>query len=805
MGGYHWLRIASSPPLIVYFMVCGVLLPVVSLHFYFVFPRPKPLLVRYPRLSVTALYGLPGLFLVAILAGYFWTLLAFRLGSDPIQVERASQFLLYTIFGYLLLAAVLFFGCVVSLLHSFVTTPVGSPERNQVKWIFTGAVLASGPIGYTFYLAVADPDRFAIGGATWPMFAASLCFTLAYGVSISRYGLMGVEQVLNRGLVYALLSVMAGLAYYLLIFLGTLLGSQLQPQSPVWQATWVSTISLVLLVLLDLFRWRIRAALDRRLFRAQHQLDRTLQRMSQAVEQLVDPPTLSKRLLHALAELLDFQQGSVYLRAGDGDPFRLAAHIGPVPERGQLAVTSPLVQALEQSPLVRKRTTTDRDAVQAELEALGGEVAVAVKHERRLMAVLLVGTPLAGRYDIEDLHLFTSFAQVAALALHSARGHQMIEQLNQELRAKVEKISEQQRRIVALQNQLMRQGDQRPEFQATGSEPVVAGGIVGSSPAIRHLIQVVRKVATSSSAVLIRGESGTGKELLARAIHAASPRAARPFVKVHCAALSPGLLESELFGHVKGAFTGAHRDKVGRFEMADGGTLFLDEIGDISPEVQTKLLRVLQEMTFERVGSSEPVRVDVRIIAATHQDLERLMQEGRFREDLFYRLNVITIRTPPLRERSEDIYELAYHFLAHYARRTGKALTAIDDEALQILKAYSWPGNVRELENVIERAVVLAESDTITVADLPVEIVRAVEWSRTTVPAAGMEHLPGAQEPPECAWRRRRAEEERERLLRALTAAGGNKARAAKLLGIPRSTFLSRLAKHGLLHKKDLP
>ena len=217
------------------------------------------------------------------------------------------------------------------------------------------------------------------------------------------------------------------------------------------------------------------------------------------------------------------------------------------------------------------------------------------------------------------------------------------------------------------------------------------------------MIAMARKVAASPSAVLIRGESGTGKELLAAAIHAASPRASRPFVKVHCAALSQNLLESELFGHVKGAFTGADRDRVGRFEQANGGTLFLDEIGDINLEVQTKLLRVLQEMSFERVGSSIPTRVDVRIVAATHQDLEGSDRGGRFREDLFYRLNVIPMQTPPLRQRREDILELAVSSSTSTPSDPESLLTHIEPEAVEMLMAYDWPGNCRELENVIER------------------------------------------------------------------------------------------------------
>src|SRR5207302_6938207 len=241
-------------------------------------------------------------------------------------------------------------------------------------------------------------------------------------------------------------------------------------------------------------------------------------------------------------------------------------------------------------------------------------------------------------------------------------------------------------------------------------QPKLLCGIVGSGPAVQQVLQLIKKVSSTRSAVLIRGESGTGKELLARALHEGSPRASKPYIKVHCAALSPTLLESELFGHVKGAFTDAHKDKIGRFELADGGTLFLDEIGDIGLEVQTKLLRVLQEMTFERVGSSEPVEVDVRVIAATHQNLERLIAEGRFREDLYYRINVISVSVPPLRERREDIPELALHFLKLHGERCGKTMLQIDDDALGMLKAYSWPGNIRQLENVIERAVVVAEA-----------------------------------------------------------------------------------------------
>ncbi|MEZ5286293.1 MAG: sigma-54 dependent transcriptional regulator [Vicinamibacterales bacterium] len=242
--------------------------------------------------------------------------------------------------------------------------------------------------------------------------------------------------------------------------------------------------------------------------------------------------------------------------------------------------------------------------------------------------------------------------------------------------------------------------------------------IVGNSEALQRVLTVVRKVAKSNSTVLIHGETGTGKELIAGAIHHNSLRASRNFVKVNCAALQENLLESELFGHEKGAFTGADRQRIGRFEQADGGTLFLDEIGDMSPSTQAKILRVLQEHEFERLGGTRTIRVDVRLIAATNRDLPAMVAAGAFREDLYYRLNVVSIETPPLRERKEDILALATSFLRRYGNELKKRLDGLDPEAQKLLLRYNWPGNIRELENAIERAALLAENGVITSDDL---------------------------------------------------------------------------------------
>jgi transcriptional regulator with GAF, ATPase, and Fis domain len=801
MGGYHWIRIASAPPLVLVMMVCLVLLPAVCLHFYLTFPRPKGLFERHPRATLAAVYG-PSLAVLGLLLGTYLPLVyAYRVSGSPETVIALARYLTWEVAACLVVSAAQFLSCVLALIHSYQTSRPDSLERKQVQWILAGALAATIPIAYVLYLAATDAEQFALGGAAWPMFFASMSFTAAYVISISRYGLMEVGKVLNWGLASLVISLAAGLVYSGLIFLSTMLiGSQLESQSAFQQAVWVSFTAWLLLLALDLFRWRMRKATDSLLHREKYQLDRTLERMGQAVEQLVDEPTLCRRLLVALGELLNFNQGAIYVSQGDPPVYALASHLKDRPSLTELPPGSPLIDALLQSPLVRVPSVLGGWApAQRQLASLGGEIALALRHEGRVLAVVVVGPRQVGRYEIEELHLLTTFAQLASLALQSARGRQQIEALNRDLQAKVEKISEQQRRIVALQSQLLRESSNGSEAPApeTPATPASQGlrlsrPIIGSSVLTQELLHTIRKVASTSSAVLIRGESGTGKELLARALHENSPRADKPFVKVHCAALSPGLLESELFGHVKGAFTGAHRDKVGRFELAHGGTLFLDEIGDISLEVQTKLLRVLQEMTFERVGSSEPVQVDVRIIAATHQDLERLMHEGRFREDLFYRLNVITIRMPPLRDRREDIPELAHHFLTLYAQRNGKVISMIDEEALAALQAYAWPGNIRELENVLERAVVLAEGPVLTLADLPPELRQPSRADPTPVPLI-----------PEVSWAAQQEQSERERLVRALAAARGNKSQAARALGIPRSTLISRLEKHGLLPRRS--
>ncbi len=321
--------------------------------------------------------------------------------------------------------------------------------------------------------------------------------------------------------------------------------------------------------------------------------------------------------------------------------------------------------------------------------------------------------------------------------------------------------------------------------------------IVGKTPRIRRIFDLVDVVKDTDSTVLITGESGTGKGLFARAIHDLSPRRDGPFVKVNCAALTETLLESELFGHVKGAFTGAIADKVGRFEAADGGTIFLDEIGDVSPAVQVKLLRVIQEREFERVGSSKTQVADVRLIAATNRDLKEAMREGRFREDLFYRLNVIPIVVPPLRERREDIPLLADHILTRLRARGLERVRAVSADAMRCLMEYPWPGNVRELENVLERGAVCSRGAVLSVDELPEEVregghpgapdVRPGSPQEARVSAAA-ETRPGEHRPAD----------PKEMIVRALEEHHWNRGAAAAALGIDRSTLWRKMKRLGL-------
>jgi formate hydrogenlyase transcriptional activator len=372
------------------------------------------------------------------------------------------------------------------------------------------------------------------------------------------------------------------------------------------------------------------------------------------------------------------------------------------------------------------------------------------------LGTLLVGSAKPDEFSDSDVTLLGHTSAQIAIAIENARAYQRVVKLNAQL------IDEKQYLEGELQN----------EF----------ADIVAISPALRRILKAVETVAPTDTTVLILGETGTGKELIARSIHNLSPRRAHTFVRTSVVALPSSLLESELFGHVKGAFTGATASRAGRLELANRGTLFLDEVGDIPGEMQPKLLRVLQEREFERLGSSRTQSVDVRIVAATNRDLGRMVDDGSFRSDLYYRLNVFPITIPPLRDRMEDLAPLARHFVAQFARRTGRTVPVISDRAMDALKSWSWPGNIRELQNVIERAVILTSGPELV---LPLHDLQSRTRRLAAVPKAAATFK----------------DAERDTILRALRDSGGviaGPAGAAALLGLRRTTLQSKMQKLGI-------
>ena len=474
-----------------------------------------------------------------------------------------------------------------------------------------------------------------------------------------------------------------------------------------------------------------------------------------------------KPVLNLLAEELDMKRGTVTLINRLSGEVRIeAAHglsekqrsrgryspgegiIGRVIDSGE----SETVPDIGEDPDFLDKTKA-RDGVHA---ARIGFVCVPIKIEGNVIGTLSIDREYTGEADFQaDENFLTIACSMIAQAVKVRR-----------------RVQEEKERSEALQKQL--------------ENRFTPANIIGKSNAMREVFELVQQVAGSNATVLIRGESGTGKELAAQAIHYSSPRAHMPFIKVNCAALPESVIESELFGHEKGAFTSAIASRKGRFELADGGTIFLDEIGDLSAMTQVKLLRVLQEMEFERVGGTETIKVNVRVLAATNRPLEQMMSDGEFREDLYYRLNVFPVNMPPLRERKSDIILLADSFAEKYGRRNSKEIKRISTPAIELLMSYHWPGNVRELENCIERAVLLSSDGVIHGHLLPPSLQSAESTGSDagTGLAAALERL------------------ESEMLVEALKSSGGNMAAAARRLDISERKMGLRVAKYGIEPKK---
>jgi Nif-specific regulatory protein len=499
-----------------------------------------------------------------------------------------------------------------------------------------------------------------------------------------------------------------------------------------------------------------------------------LYEIGQALSSIHDLDHLLQLAIERVVTLLDIESASIILLDEERDElyFKVADDTRVGHEQRLREVRFPATQGIAgwvikegQSQIV---PDTDRDPrFYRDVDVHTGTktrsiICAPLRAQDRIIGVLEAINKRQGVFTTDDVRLLEAFANQLALALENAR-------LIQELRAARELLSEENRYLREAMAQTV-------QFET----------LVGESPKMQEVYRLVELVLNTPATVLLTGESGTGKELIARVIHYQGPRAKGHFIAVNCAAIPETLLEAELFGYERGAFTGATQRKPGRFELAAGGTLFLDEIADMSTVLQAKILRVLQEKQFERVGGTETLTTDARIVAATNQDLKQLMDEGRFRRDLFYRLNVYPISLPPLRERQEDLSPLAIYFLKRYSHELKKEVVGISKEALGLLERYTWPGNVRELENVIERGVILCRGTVVTAQELP----SLREHLRTPVLSGDAFRLP-----PNgiVLW-----DLEKDLIRQALEQTQQNKTHAAKLLGLSRTQLRTRMRHYGL-------
>lgn len=866
VGGFHWWVLTASPILNLPFIFSACLLPAVTLHFFLSFPRENFWLGRKRILATWVIYAPAALSAVVIAFVYWsaWSLnavdndhlsifqklaaLSGRLShsADSIPSGYAlSSALLYVlrlaVFSAIVTSCFYFGMTIVTLGYNLLTTQ-NAMERSQASGILTASLIATIPIIYTLYLAFYHRSAFALGGAKQPMFVASALFMAAYAHGMLKHRLILVNEVMKQGRRHLLVSLIVTGIWAVLLAVAVV-ATRVYALPPDTSYALQIALFFVLVLAVSFVLWardKVQSLVDHQLFSEKYQLDRTLQQLNQASGYLSDPVALADMTLQACEDVVACSGACLYLKDSAGS-FRLIAATGSssVPAR----VTEAMVEGISVQEIIIRRSSlrVGRGPSESDLllDMLGAELLCFLRAADGIDGLIVIGKRTNGvAYSAEDVAFLQATCQMTELALNSSRANQNLAQVNSELKMKMDRIAEQQRQLSILRAELtsLQEGQGNGSGRQADSD-FHRGNIRGKSPAIESVLETARKAADSTATVLIRGESGTGKELLAQVVHRNSDRVDKPLVTVNCAALAPSLLESELFGHVKGAFTGATADKDGRFRAAHTGTLFLDEIGDISLETQVKLLRVLQERQIEPVGSSESVDVDVRVIAATNRNLEQMIESGEFREDLYYRLNVISIALPALRERREDLIELVFYFLNQAAQKTDKKIHHIDPDALQLIEDHVWPGNIRELENAIERAVVLADTDTIALKDLPPQMIaaasnksgnrkprstakptatrpatssgplnsRSLAANSNSVHSDSQRGVPMSDmtapstdglEPVEVSVQDK--QEEYHQLQRALQLADGNKALAARSLKMPRSTFYSKLKKHEL-------
>jgi len=604
-------------------------------------------------------------------------------------------------------------------------------RRAQLRWLIFGQALGTLPGLAAMPVALAGLGPFLVERYQPFVIAIAVLWFVSYGVAVLQVRLADIDALIESSLGYTITTGAAVVVYLCVVLAAGWITGWLVGDAGPWPHL---VAGVTAAITFGPLRARVGAWLDRRFFRDRHHYVVALRRAGESLARLREPAELAREAVVQVVDAVHAERGALYVRDEAGT-WRLAFGAAIAEDDG---------------------------AIEIPVEPL---------------AKLVLGPRRSGDlYSSQDRDLLAALASQLAIAFANARSYGTIAELSRTLETQNAEIRTLRDRLED-ENRLLRQ---RAEAATEGAT------LVGESRAIRELGRTLELVARSESSVLVLGESGTGKGLLARLIHAGSPRAEGPYLRVDCGAIATGVFESELFGHERGAFTGATRMRRGPIELADGGTLVLDEIGELPLDLQPKLLRVLEERAVRRVGATSSVPVDVRIIAATNRKLEAMVAAGEFREDLYFRLRVVEILVPPLRQRLVDLPALVASLLPRAARRCGRAVKPIAPDAMERMAAYAWPGNVRELENVLERALVLGDGIEITAADL--------ELADRPAP-------PELLEPRDASVPHGEVMEdiERRRLTNALRDAAGNQSTAARVLGLPRTTFINKLRRYGLL------
>ena len=649
-------------------------------------------------------------------------------------------------------------------------------DPTAARWLHVGGVFMAVPLLASLIWASRDLPAFIAGGfrpfVAVAMVGGSACVVMG----MSRVPFGELDRLWRRSSGYVLATLLAAGVYLGLI--GLLGGAASVLSGGDFRVALAATLAAA--VLFGPVRMRLQAMVDVRFERNRTRARNLLREAAEAAVATLDIDELQQGVVERVRSALSAEGVALYV--AEADLWRREVVAGIVPIDAEVA-----------GGLVARRLDAALTA-KAPRQVLGETIAVPLPVDEKRPLALVVAPRDGERLIDEDLELLSTVAANLVVALGNARSHAELRELTDRLRQEVEVGEKRRREIIRLKERLEEENRAliRELASRRGKAPVIGKGLADT-------FELVHKVARADATVLIRGETGTGKELIARAIHAASARRAAPFVVVDCGAIAPGLIESALFGHEKGSFTGAIKNALGAFRQAQGGTIFLDELGELPLDLQPKLLRVLQEREVQPVGADRPIAVDVRVVCGTNRDLAAEVAAGAFREDLLYRLQVVEIAVPPLRARKNDIAELAAHFLAAAAERTGRAAPKrLSAEALELMQAYDWPGNVRELEHALEAAAVYAETDEIRAGDLPIAEKHFRRRGEKALTDSGKRIGNGSGEHRAVGLKQTLEELERDRLAAVLSEHGGNRSRAAKALGLSRGALLRRLKRYGL-------